>query len=72
MFAADANGAVSFVFHGSGRIRTPLLPASHEHFDLRITCQLQSKRLDRGPPSGLSARYGGLIGLYPALAEQCS
>src|SRR5438132_14160855 len=57
------------MLHGSVGIRTPLLPAAQEQLDLRIACQFQGKRLDRGASPGLSAGHGGLIRGYPPLAE---
>jgi hypothetical protein len=42
------------VFHRCIGIGTPLLPATNENFDFGITCQFQSKSLDRGSTTGLS------------------
>ncbi len=50
-------------------IAAPLRPACHEHFDFGITCQLQSKSLDRGSSPGLSVTHRGLRWHYSPFAE---
>src|SRR2546423_779693 len=71
VFGGVPDQPVLFVFHGSPCIGTPLLPAAHEYFDLRIPGQFQSERLDRGPSPGLSTGHGSLVRLNPALVEHC-